>query len=55
MGVGLLKIIGCCVILLKISTKPRKDIFWIYYSILRTIIKNPKLLIDSKASKNNFL
>ncbi len=55
MGIGLLKLIRCCVILLKISTKPRKDIFWIYYSILRTIIKNPKLLMDSKASKNNFL
>jgi FkbM family methyltransferase len=55
MDVGLLKIIRCCIVLLKISTKPKKDIFWIYYSILRTVIKNPKLLMDSKASKNNFL
>lgn len=55
MSAGFLEIIRCCVVLLKISTKPRKDIFWIYYSILRTLIKNPKLLMDSKASKNNFL
>ena len=55
MSLDLLKLIRCFGILVRISTKPKKDIFWIYYSILRTVIMNPKLLTDSKASKNNFL
>ena len=55
MNIRFLEIIRCCLILLKISTSPRKDVFWIYYSIIKTLIKNPKILKNSKSSKNNFL
>jgi FkbM family methyltransferase len=38
--------------LLKCSTIPKKDIFWIYFTIFRSVIRDPKVIFNRQKSKS---
>jgi len=49
-------IIQCIKILLRTSTRPKKDIFWIYVTILLSVIQDPKVIFNRQKSESaNFL
>ena len=57
MGVKFKEVIQCVVILLKTSTKPKKDWFWLCSSVLQTLIKNPDSIFNRTTfdAKKHFL
>jgi FkbM family methyltransferase len=48
----ILTIVKCIKILLKCSTIPKKDIFWIYFTIFRSVIRDPKVIFNRQKSKS---
>ena len=57
MRTSLKEIIQCCFILLRTSTQPKKDRFWLSRSILLTLIKHPDSILNrtTTEAKKHFL
>jgi len=48
----IISIIKCIKVLLKCSTVPKKDIFWIYFTIFRSVIRDPKVILNRQKSES---
>lgn len=48
----ILTIVKCIKTLLNCSTIPKKDIFWVYFTIFRSVIRDPKVIFNRQKSKS---